>query len=141
MGNELKTLIKRRGELCTAILDITENAGFDFNADDIDNDTERYAELYDRREALVNELNSIHSQIGKDGYEQAKSDAEASRTLTESDEQLKRVMELDKRHKEHGENMHKTALRQIKRINQGRSLNIKYNEKGDTDGHLVDNKN
>ncbi|MCL2703653.1 MAG: hypothetical protein FWE91_08620 [Defluviitaleaceae bacterium] len=139
----IKGLLERRNELCTELLELTRSAVFGGKPEDSETDAVIFTELYDNREPVLAELDGVHEEIGQDGYALARSsgDGAVSKLLAESEELLTQLMELDKRNIELGRVMHKDMRENIRRINQGRNISLKYGAHGETDGYLVDNKN
>jgi len=132
----IKSLIGRKNELCAEILKLTEGAVFNGNPEAAEDDAESFAVLYEQRGKLVTELLAVHEEIGGEGYAVAK-DAGISDKSTDC---LKRVLELDKRNMELCAVVREIVLEQIKRINQGRNLSLKYADSNKTGGLLVDSK-
>ena len=142
--NKIRDLLRRRNELAGHILKLTENAVFSSNLEKIEEEAERFATLYEKREALVAELAAVHEKIGTGTYSEIKEsgDGEAIALLEESEERLRKVLALDERNREIGDGLLHTAKEQIRRINRGRNASLKYSgELVDTDGFLLDNKN
>jgi hypothetical protein len=141
MGHIIK-LLNRRNDLCSEILRLTEEAVFDPRADEIEDEVERYTDLYDKREVLVAELIQIHGDIGNEGYAQIKAaGGEYSAMLSQSEECVKKIVEIDNRNKAAGEIMYKTARESIRRINKGRSTSLQYESVDDSGGIIIDSKN
>jgi len=140
---QVTDLIKRRNELSGEVLTLTEGTVFSRDPLEVEAEADLYADLYVKRDAMVTELTEIHKKIGDDGYALIrKTGGDVLASLTESEERLKRVIELDKRNREFAGEMYETARENIRRINQSRNLSMKYNnEYSSTDGFLVDNKN
>ena len=141
--DRFKELLVRRSELCKEVLDLTEGAVFTQSVEEIEAETQRFAELYEKREALISELGSVHSQIGEEGYAALKNsgDEEVLNLLRQSEASIGRIIELDKLNRNAGTSMLETVKQGIKRIKQGRNISLKYSgELLDTDGYLLDNK-
>jgi len=124
-------LILKRRELCAEILRLTEETIIDRYPNDAEAESIKYAELYEKREAMVAELIRINNEIGEIGQKNP---------CAETEKMIKRIIELDNQNKSAGEMMLETAQEGIRRINKGRNTSLQYERRVESGGILVDNK-
>jgi hypothetical protein len=142
INGNINELILSYNKICAEIFRLTSDTVLSYDKNMLDSEADVFSELYDKREGLVAELAQIYDEIGEKGVLAVKNmGGELACVHAESEDFIRKTIELDSRNRAFGGEMMDAARDHIRRINKGRATSLKYESKKDSGGYLVDSKN